>query len=298
MSNGRGQSDLDLDDSRRLSFNEAADRLGLSRYRIDQLTQVAQEIPFIYEEGGRTKYFVEAEALDRWEESRRSRMVTLFENDYQESLEFALRSFYSDQTRSDFLTGTRRDAGKYVTDFVRGKLGEIGFQKYMEQEHGLRIGLDFDPDRGPVVGQDITEVQRVGRGAVNPPRLHVAIKTTKELNNYLLVPDHEVEDRDRRSDVYVLVRVAIYPDHLLRAIRGHDAFEDVEDLIPEFETIRAEMAGFAWRDELAADDPVEEIENVPSLAQPNYAMRTGNLRKGEDEWQELAEGILTGTDHS
>lgn len=277
----------------RLSFNEAAKRLGISRRELERYVIAGEEIPYIREQRGKVhRYFIEEHALQEWRSQRDSRLVRIDEAGYFKCLKFGLASYYGGHPRSDFGTTRRRSAGKFVDDFTRGKLGEVALRRFLKREFGITIGLDFDPTRGAVVGQDIVDVRRPPRNVVNPPRLRVAVKTTKRTNAWLLVPENEVELDDRRSDIYVLVRVDLYGDHLFRGIRTHEALAGLAARIPKFDPIEAEVAGFAWRSDLKHAGTLEQLPvSGQQLAHPNYALKTGQLRRSPQEWDPVVAGL-------
>ena len=108
-----------------------------------------------------------------------------------------------------------------------------------------------------------------------------------------------------------MVRVELPPDHLFRVlgessrsrlgIRREEAtlprFEyleadsgivtEEEVLIPQLESIQAEIVGYAWLSGLLEAGvqpgiPAQEL-------QPGYYLPTGNLRRGDLEWRKLIE---------
>jgi len=223
---------------------------------------------------------IDKASLDIWKTDYDTRLVPLVAEDYRTCLNFSIRSHYGGFAMTNFGTRTQRDVGQFLFNSVQGKLGEIAVQKFL-QRFGINITLDFDV-RGVVVGQDITEIRR-GRVA-NPPGIRVGIKSTKERNMFLAVPQNEVDLSERSSDVYILVRVALPSDHFLRYVKDFNGLSEVHNIIPDFEPITAEIAGFTYKSDLQG--PTQQILGQ-DLAKPNYFALTGSLRKSDSEWREL-----------
>lgn len=226
--------------------------------------------------------------LDTWYRQYQFSSVTLDRDDYMKCLKFAIRSYYDYRSRGDFGTAQQRDAGKFISNFVSGKLGEIAVEKFFKNRFDIDTRLDFEI-REAVIGQDITEVAFPRRGArvFNPPRVRIAIKTTKAKNVYLAVPANEAEDDARRSDVYILSRVDLYLNHFLRILREHRSLEEMTDIIPEFVNIRGQVCGFILLPQLLANVPVTELAGMGQSIQSSYVSRSGALQKTEDQWRAL-----------
>ena len=265
------------------TFAKASEYLGLPKKFLENYAKIGGEL--VFAKKGRA-YVIDQEELDRWTALRNYRTVSLEIEDYIQCLEFALRSFYAYTSTSDFGTATQRGAGKFVDNFTSGKLGEIAVRKFLKDKTGIDIKLDFAL-RDAVVGQDITEVSKPRRGprVYNPPRLRVSIKTTKLKNVWLIVPQSELDDPARASDIYVLARVELSLDHAFRFLKGHALLENITDIIPEFEPLAAEVVGFVWKDELSAKDPVSEIPG--QAIKPSYILPSGELRCSDDEWKDF-----------
>ncbi|MFN0280216.1 MAG: hypothetical protein ACKVRN_16685 [Pyrinomonadaceae bacterium] len=209
-------------------------------------------------------------------------------NDYIRCLEFAIESFYSYASSSNFGTSTQRDAGKFVTDFTIGKLGEVALQKFLKARFDVEISLDFTM-RKAIVGQDIVEIAppRKGGRVFNPIRKRVAIKTSKLKNVWLIVPEKEVVDVHRTSDIYIFSRVDLFFDHLIRFLRDHKSLKNVKSKIPAFVDMSAEICGFIKKSTLMAKGPTTDLPGQKTEIQRSYIRRTGELQKTEAEWIKL-----------
>jgi hypothetical protein len=179
--------------------------------------------------------------------------------------------------------------GKWAEDFIAGKLGEIGLGRFLEERFNVRVAPDFTLREHVIIGQDIGEVsrRRRGRWVANPPRLRVNIKATKMKNVYMFVARQEFEDEQRQSDVYILTRVGLPDDQLIRFLRDHPGLARVRGRIPTFEPFPVQIAGFAWRRDLGEHYYPEGIADA-DVRSPQYVMPTGALRRSPADWRELA----------
>ncbi|MBI5470502.1 helix-turn-helix domain-containing protein [Candidatus Kaiserbacteria bacterium] len=264
-----------------MRFSQAGAYLGVPQKALENFVKAGE---IVREKAGRY-WMTDRAELDRWKNDYTTRSVLLSEEEYRKCLDFAIRSYYGGFAMTNFGTRTQRDVGQFLFNSVQGKLGEIGLRKFLNEKFKIKITLDFDV-RGVVVGQDISEVQR-GR-IVNPPKMRVGIKSTKERNMFLAVPQSEVEQPERSSDIYILVRVALPSDHFLRFARTFEPLSNIRTSIPEFEPIRAEVAGFVYKEDLQG--PAQQVLGQ-DLAKPNYFCHSGALKKSDSDWKSLIEQL-------
>lgn len=267
----------------------ASKYLSITRKHLENYSKIGDEISST--RVGIRKLFSKKE-LDSWLAIRDYGFTKLDQADYIKCLEFAIKSFYLYSSTSDFGTSEQRDAGKFISNFVSGKLGEIAFSKFLKKNFDIDSRLDFD-QREAVVGQDIVEIAKPRRGkrVYNPPKQRLAIKSTKMKNVWLIVPAKEVEDKDRLSDVYILTRVDLYLNHFLRIMREYKALRTLSDIIPKFESIDAQVCGYISRDNLIVHEPVNTLPSPNQRIQLSYIVRTGDLKKTDREWSKLIERL-------
>lgn len=253
------------------------------------------------------------EELDRWRSERN--LFALDMRDYTKCLHFAVGSLYKYCSVAGCATSNSSELAKVVDSFMLQKLGETAFQKFMDKNFKIFINFEFKFHE-EVVSQEVTEIALPGKWlrVYNPPeKLRLTVKTIEMGNSRLVIPESEVEHRRHHHliDVYVMVRVELPPDHLFRVlgessrsrlgIRREEAtlprFEyleadsgiaaEEEVLIPQLESIQAEIVGYGWLSELLEAGvqpgiPAQEL-------QPSYYLPTGNLRRGDLEWRKLIE---------
>jgi len=267
------------------SIKEACDELSIPQKYLENYIKAGKELKLI--RIGRRKFIPYSE-VDSWRRQREFGVCRLTKRDYLQCLEFAIRSFYAYASTSEFGTAQQRDAGKFITNFVIGKLGELAVLYFLKRNFAVDIKLDFDL-RDAVVGQDITEIAkpRRGRRVYNPLKLRVAVKASKMKNVWLIVPQKETTDKMRRSDVYIFTRVDVPLDHLLRILREQKSLRRLAKIIPPFTTIDAEVCGFIYRKKLLRKGVFEELPEPKQAIQPSYIARTGILHKQKKDWNHL-----------
>lgn len=272
-----------------LSRRAFAQILGVSEGQLQKLIRAGEfgSLP------PRTK--LTEEMLVAWKSSRRE--VLLSREKYLTALRFSVEEFYLGGTKSDFGSNTRRGAGKFIDDYTRGKLGELAFGEFLIEALDLEVELDFEHHQD-IPAQDIESVRRRGRRTRNPPGIRVSIKTTKLANTYLLVPEDEFASPDRRSEAYVLMRVDLPEDHLVRelflagglpGLHGH-VHEALSEIVASDGNVGVQVAGFAWRGDFPAE-PVTSVDDL-TLSKPNRMLRSGQLRTSEADWLQFAERLL------
>ncbi|WKZ71103.1 MAG: helix-turn-helix domain-containing protein [Melioribacteraceae bacterium] len=273
-----------------LNFNDAASYLEITRKYLENYVKAGREIPF--KKRGRSNTIL-IEDLDKWKNQKIFSTVLLDRDDYIECLEFAIRSFYQYRSTSDFGTSQQRDAGKFITNFVIGKLGETALKKFLFREFQIEIKLDFEL-RDEVVGQDITEIiiTRNGRRLANPPKQRVSIKTSKIKNVWLVVSANEVDDINRSSDIYVFTRVDLFLNHFIRILKQHDSLKNLTSIIPDFSIMEAQICGYATREQLLSDGIVNILPISNTQIQPSYIKAVGELAKTREEWNVFINNLI------
>jgi hypothetical protein len=230
------------------------------------------------------RYVIDNTEIERWLSLRDSRKIELTRDDYVKCLEFALQINYSGHTTSDFGTARRRGVLQAVSNWTQGTLAEIALEKFLSNKYNVKIDLDFTV-HGAVVGQDITQVRK-GQ-VINPPRKRVSIKSGKLNGCFIVVPENEVELEARKSDLYVFVRLEFPEDHILRIVKDHNAFENVNNLIPNFENINAYICGYIEVENL------EKVKSIPGVefTGMRYVKPVGQLKNTDEDWKSFADSI-------
>ena len=275
-----------------LSIGKAAEYVNAPK----ALLENGEEVPI--QTIGRRRYFSKA-ALDEWVEKRRQRTMDLGKADYAKCFDFALAMYYRGYTAVDWGTARKREAGQGITNWIRGQLGEIAVQKFLSQKFGIDVELDFDL-HDAIVPQDIIGVKE-GR-TTREPHLKVGIKATKFRNSFLILSAADVEPTNRKSDVYILTRINLPDDHMLRIskpeldrlLQNEKYFSSYRSKLLAFEPIPCEVVGFSYIRELEREENQERLAQIlgtRSVSGYRYIKAAGNMRHSNQDWQALADRL-------
>lgn len=236
----------------------------------------------------------EDQSISAWKDRIEKSRVLLDRDDYLKCFKFGVLSYYHNVTKSDFNRSKQRDVGEFLTNQTQGKLGEIAIQKLL-MRHGLETELDFTVS-GQVASQDILRIS-TRRNVWNHPAVKVSIKSTKLKNVLLAVPEKEAQLSDRRSDIYILSQVGLFPNHILRLIKryGKELFNEDFEKIPDMEDIPVKVAGWIKYDELTSRAPYSKEDQMKefkfAMSSPNYIVRSGQL---STDWESLKRILVEG----
>ena len=161
------------------------------------------------------------------------------------------------------------------------------------------LELDFDLHK-EIVPQDIIGIKE--GSTFRNPKTKVAIKATKFQNSYLILGTADVEPENRKSDIYILTRIDLPDDHLLRIakdeleelLKKQKHFDSYKDKLSGFEPIPCEVVGFAYRRELEKIDNTEQLAKILGTRNPSgarYVKVAGKLRDSIEEWAKIAEKL-------
>lgn len=234
------------------------------------------------------------EDIEKWQKRLKASFVMLEQTDYIQCFLFAVESYYNPITKADFNRTKQRDAAEFLTNQIQGKLGEIALVKLLAK-YGIKAELDFSVT-GQIPSQDIVQIS-TRRKVWNNPALKVSIKSTKIKNILLAVTKNEAELEDRKSDLYVLSQVGLFPNHILRIIKteGKRLLEKQKNLVPDFGAIPCRIGGWMLHKDLIESGLLnrEEIRKKYGIGMsaPNYIRTTGDLKY---EWEKLATLIVEG----
>ena len=272
-----------------LKKKEAIELLELEEKTFDNYFKNANEFSALPRENDRGRFKFRKEDLTAWKENYDWRSGLLTFDDYIICLDFALAMHYRNYVASDFGTGRQREFGQKVTNWVKGQLGELALKKFLKDKLNTEIELDFDI-RDEFVPQDVSFIK--DGGGTREPRIGVGIKTSKPKSGFLVLSDGDTRE-GRSSDVYVFCRVDIPDDHLMRISRDNikqliqeqQHHERYFELIPGFEDIPYEVAGWCTLDNL------EEVTEIPGqeFSGPRYVISSGRMNRSRQSWNEFVQ---------
>jgi len=272
-----------------LFWKDAKNYLGIEENQFNNFSKIGKEI---IKEKIKNKWYVSKKECDRWLELYNKRSVYMTKDEYLKCLEFAIRSYYEgSQTKSDFLSGERREIGKYSHNIIIGKLAEMAFAKFLDQQFKIEVELEFKLVDDPTIAfsEDIVKIKT--KHSIRNPKINIEIKSSNKTSVHLLVPRSSFEDEDRKNDAYVFVRVHLYMNHLVRYFRDYLSNE-LRDIIYIFEPIRCEIVGFALRDDfINFGKIIKEMDGRQLRSGENYHLLSGQLRYSKSDWESLAKSI-------
>jgi len=261
----------------RLKKTEAARLLGMDQKQFDNFYKYAAEFG---EE-------LDRERLLEWKREYDSRCFLLSIEEYAKCLDFALAIHFRGYASIDWGTARQREFGQKVSNWVRGQLGELGFAHFCRERLGFEVELDFAMHKD-IVPQDVLAI--IKNGERRTPVHKIAVKATKPRNASLVLSRNEVELSNRQSDVYVFARVDLPDDHLLRIsqqeilsiLQNQQHFNLYKDRIQPLSSIKCEVTGFAYREDLELSDTIPGYK----FDSERYVKQTGKLRRTLAEWRE------------
>lgn len=265
---------------------EAVEFLGLDEKLFDNFFRAAAEFSPLPRTGNRGRFYFDKNELKEWKKGYESRTFPLSLEEYAKCLDFALAIHFRGYVVSDWGTGRQREFGQKISNWVRGQLGELAVKRFCRKELGLNVELDFDMHE-EIVPQDVISITK--NGVKHEPKNKIAIKASKPKSAYLVLSLDEVDMPNRKSDVYIFARVNLPDDHLLRIsvkeirtlVKAQQHYKTYEKMIPEFEPISVEIAGFAYKKDL------EKVTEIPGqkFDGERYVKKSGKLRRGIEEWK-------------
>lgn len=271
-----------------LTKKEAVNFLGLDEKTFDNYFKNAAEFSSLDRNGGKGRFHFSESKLSEWKNSYKWRTIELSKNDYALCLDFALAQHFRGYVLSDWGTARQREFGQKITNWVKGQLGEVAVKKFLKKEFGFDVELDFDI-YNDIVPQDIIGI--MDKSKMRKPKVGVGIKSSKPKSAFLVLGENEITIPERRSEIYIYCRPDIPDDHLLRltkekvveAVKNKPHYSKYKDIIPNFENIPCEVAGWCnYKDlEKVKSIPGQEFDGV------RYVKQSGLLKKTKKDWQDF-----------
>lgn len=276
-----------------LSKKEAIKFLQLDEKLFDNFFKNAAEIPCIPRAGNKGRFHFDKDQLLAWKQSFDWRGVSLPVDDYLKCLDFALAMHFRGYVASDWGTGRQREFGQKIANWTRGQLGELALKRFLEGKFYTSVELDFEI-HSEIVAQDIISTKECG--IIREPKTKIGIKASKPKSSYLVLGENEVTLAERRSDIYIFVRVDLPDDHLLRIaaeaisakVASQPHFTKYKEAITPLTAIQCEIAGYC---------DITELERVTSIPGqdfdngPRFVKQSGKLHKSKADWEELIKKI-------
>lgn len=270
-----------------LTRKEAIEFLGIPEKHFDNYSQSSGEIKG-YKKGSR--WCFRKDKLSEWNRLKKSRTVILSLKEYEKCFEFAIKMAYS--TRASHGTGIRgvRSEMQMADDFILGILAEHGFKKFLKTKLNTKIQLDMEVHPDHITPQDIQKIKK--RGQWRNPRISVAVKSSKMKSCYNVIPPLEYENRDRKSEVYIFIRVGLPSDHLFRILRSHSFFKKVKNELEAdemFRKIEPLKKIPVWICGYNKHREFEKVTKIPGQEFDGYryAKSTAQMRNSDQDWRKF-----------
>ena len=273
-----------------MNSRQAIEYLKIEKKAFENYFKNSKEIKAI-KSGGR--WWFDKIDLDSWKKLKEERTIILGLAEYEKCFEFAIKMAYGTrQSRGTGIRGTRSEMQK-ADDFILGILAEHGVQKFLKEKLGVEVELDTEVHLDHITEQDFIGIKYAGK--IRQVKLGVAVKSSKWKNCFNVIDPLEYETPNRKSDIYIFVRVGLPSDHLFRILREHSFFKTVKDFleksegfrkIKELKEIPIWITGFSYHNEF---DKVTEIPGQRFSGDPNYryAKSVGEMHNTDKEWDEL-----------
>jgi len=274
-----------------LGTKEAIEYLGIEKKEFENYFKFSKEIKGV-KEGGRFKF--DKKDLDCWKKLKEKRTVVLSLAEYEKCFEFAIKMAYgTKQSRGTGIRGARSEVQK-ADDFILGILAERGVQKFLKEKFDVEVELDTEVHLDHITEQDFVGIKEEGN--IRKVKIGVAIKSSKWKNCFNVIDPLEYDNPNRKSEVYIFVRVGLPSDHLFRILREHSFFKKVKNFlemeegfrkIDELKEIPIWITGFSYHGEF---DKVMSIPNQ-EFRDWRYVVSVGKMHNSDERWEKFVEKL-------
>lgn len=276
-----------------LSKNKAIQYLEIPAKNFDNYTKNSGEIPSIKTNG---RFYYNTVDLNIWKKLKEARTVYLNLNEYRECFEFAVKMAYASQTSHG--TGIRgvRSEVQMTDDFILGILAEFGVKNLLKSKFNTHIELDMEVHPDHITPQDFHKI--LVKGETRNPKLGVAVKSSKWKSCFNIIPPIEYENANRKSDVYIFVRVGLPSDHLFRLFRHHEWFTSINEFldsndnykkIEEISDIPIWITGFNYHGEFdkVKEIPGQKFSGKEDLSDYRFVKAVADMHNSDNDWLNL-----------
>lgn len=270
----------------RISKTDAIAYLGISDKDFKNYHESSQEIVGEKING---RWFFDKDMLERWKSLKEQRTILLPIEEYQKCFQFAIKMVYGGLSLNG-IRGQRTEV-QAADDVILGILTEHAVKRFLKNKFNTEILLDEEVHPEQITPQDVDQIKE---GEIfRKPKLGVGIKASKMKNAFLVLGGNEVDFPERRSDVYIFVRVGLPSDHLFRILRDHSFFKEVREYmesdskfrkIEVLDPIPLWICGFVYEQEL------EKVTSIPGQEFTNghrYAKSVKFMHNNDQDWRDL-----------
>lgn len=267
---------------------EAINYLNIDEKHFDNYFKNSKEIPSLKKTNGHFEF--DKSELDVWHNLKKSRTVFLSLNEYQKCFEFAIKMAYS--TRSSAGVGIRgvRSEMQMVDDFILGILAEFAVKNFLKSKYNTNIQLDLSVHPQKITPQDFHGIVRNNK--TRTCNIDVAIKASKMKSCFNIIHPLEYENKERKSDFYIFVRVGLPSDHLFRRFRDNPFFLKVKQFLNDNDGFRKiENLGKipVWICGYSKHNQLKKLNEIPGqkFDGHRYIASTSEMANSDKEWEEF-----------
>jgi len=236
-----------------------------------------------------SRWYFKKDHLESWNKLKEDRTIFLTIEEYEKCFQFAIKMVYGGLSLNG-IRGQRTEV-QASDDVILGILAEQAVKNLLDQKFSTEIKLDEEVHTEEITPQDFDKIK--DGNTFRNPRLGVGIKASKMKNAFLVLGSNEVEFSNRKSDVYVFVRVGLPSDHLFRILRDHSFFKKVREFmdndnkfkkIEMLKPIPVWICGFVYANEL------EKVKEIPGQEFSNghrYVKSVKFMHNSNKEWEDL-----------
>lgn len=195
--------------------------------------------------------------------------ISVSKEEYLEIIGFTTYAFLTGKiTKYSGITGGQRALGEYIENFIYGKVAEVAFRKFLQENLNIEALTDADV-ADFILGVYLPDLVAV-RNKNNQwdvLKFWVDVKEVRRGQKWLLVPKISSKSSPRLYDAYVAVWVGLPDEHLYWIISQIEGVREklesgwkkkAEEVADSISRIKCEIKGFVlWSDVQKMKDAVE-----------------------------------------
>lgn len=231
------------------------------------------------------KYVCSESDAIKWEQRKKSNLVKLDRATYERCIRFAFQmALNNTKSTAQYNTNSRRGKEEVITDCLLGILGEEALSR-KALEYGVGIKVNNVVEDG-IPSDDITQIttdikKPKSRQVWMNPSKNVSVKSTKMSNCLLAVPQSQVDNNNRKSDLFALIRVDLPFDWMFELYQSHPIVSDLfdKDSLVHVDEVTCELVGWTRKfkkSDLYSQDDIKSVFGL-TFQDSNYIKRSGDL---------------------
>lgn len=186
--------------------------------------------------------------------------VLVSADDYMESVGFTLYAYLTDKIpKRDLMKGSERAFGEYLEHFIRGKVAEFAFKKFLQETSKIETLIDVDLPIF-VKGEYLPDILAFDTsGKWNFARFWIEIKAVTGRQRWMLLPTTSVTGSKRKQPrpycAYVNCLVDLPQDHAARLIKhapkiAEKMGSEWKEKLADIKEIKVSILGYAFYEDI------------------------------------------------